>query len=54
MSRSELTNLTVTVSILCEFEDGQDWTDWDLGTHGIRSVNIILGNSVAVEYSGYV
>ena len=36
MSRSELTNLQVSVSILCHFEDGADWSDWKLGTHGIR------------------
>ena len=36
VTRSELTNLQVSVSILCHFEDGADWTDWDLGTHGIR------------------
>jgi len=36
VARSELTNLQVSVSILCQFEDGLDWTDWDLGTHGIR------------------
>jgi len=36
MSRSELTNLQVSVSILCHFEDGADWSDWTLGTHGIR------------------
>ena len=26
----------VTVSILCEFEDGEHWEDWRLGIHGIR------------------
>ena len=36
MSRSELTNLQVSVSILCHFEEGADWADWRLGTHGIR------------------
>ena len=36
MSREELTNLQVSVSILCHFEDGSDWSDWVLGTHGIR------------------
>ena len=36
MSRGELTNLQVSVSILCHFEDGADWTDWVVGTHGIR------------------
>ena len=36
MSRSELTNLQVSVSILCHFEDGADWADWVVGTHGIR------------------
>ena len=36
MSRGELTNLQVSVSILCHFEDGADWADWVVGTHGIR------------------
>ena len=36
VTRQELTNLQVSVSILCQFEDGADWTDWDLGVHGIR------------------
>ena len=36
VTKSELSNLQVSVSILCQFEDGADWTDWDLGTHGIR------------------
>ena len=36
ISRNELTNLNVSVSILCHFEDGADWTDWELGRHGIR------------------
>ena len=26
----------MSVSILCHFEDGADWTDWELGRHGIR------------------
>ena len=36
MSREEFPSLHVSVSILCHFEDGADYTDWDLGTHGIR------------------
>ena len=36
VTRSELSSLQVSVSILCQFEDGEDWSDWDLGTHGIR------------------
>ena len=36
MSRNELANLQVSVSLLCNFEDGEDWEDWQLGTHGIR------------------
>merc|ERR1711892_1111907 len=35
-SRDEVPSLHVSVSILCHFEDGADYTDWDLGTHGIR------------------
>lgn len=36
MSREEFPALQVSVSILCNFEDGADFTDWELGTHGIR------------------
>ena len=36
VSRNELANLQVSVSLLCNFEDGEDWEDWQLGTHGIR------------------
>jgi len=36
MSRDEFPNLKVTVSILCGFEEGEDYLDWDIGTHGIR------------------
>jgi len=36
MSRDEVPHLQVTVSILCEFEDGEHWEDWRLGIHGIR------------------
>ena len=36
VSREEFPSLHVSVSILCHFEDGADYTKWDLGTHGIR------------------
>lgn len=36
VSREELPRLKVSVSILCHFEDGIDFLDWDIGTHGIR------------------
>jgi len=36
MSREEFPGLQVSVSILCNFEDGLDYSDWELGTHGIR------------------
>jgi len=36
MTREEFPSLHVSVSILCHFEDGADYTDWELGTHGIR------------------
>lgn len=36
MTREELPHLTVAVSILCEFEDGEDYLDWEIGVHGIR------------------
>jgi hypothetical protein len=26
----------VSVSILCFFEDGEDYLDWEIGKHGIR------------------
>ncbi|XP_018012452.1 AMMECR1-like protein [Hyalella azteca] len=32
----ELPRLSVSVSILREFEEGRDYRDWDIGTHGIR------------------
>jgi len=34
--KDELPRLRVSVSILCHFEDGEDFMDWDIGTHGIR------------------
>jgi len=36
VSREELPNLQVSVSILCNFEDAADYSDWELGVHGIR------------------
>merc|ERR1712127_474625 len=36
MSREEFPGLQVSVSVLCNFADGVDYTDWELGTHGIR------------------
>jgi uncharacterized protein (TIGR00296 family) len=36
VTREEFPSLHVSVSILCHFEDGADYNDWDLGTHGIR------------------
>lgn len=36
VSKDELPKLHVSVSILCRFEDGADFLDWDIGTHGIR------------------
>ena len=36
MTREELPHLKVAVSILCEFEDGEDYLDWEIGIHGIR------------------
>ena len=34
--REELPRLIVSVSILCHFEDAQDYLDWEIGVHGIR------------------
>ena len=36
ISRDELSKLHVSVSILRHFEDGADYTDWEVGVHGIR------------------
>ena len=36
VARDELPRLHVSVSILCHFEDGVDFKDWEIGTHGIR------------------
>ncbi len=36
MARDELPRLQVSVSILCHFEDGADFLDWEIGVHGIR------------------
>ncbi|KAF6213609.1 hypothetical protein GE061_011330 [Apolygus lucorum] len=36
ISREELSKLHVSVSILRHFEDGADYTDWEVGVHGIR------------------
>jgi len=36
VTREEFTKLHVSVSILCNFEDGADYLDWDIGRHGIR------------------
>jgi len=33
---NELSKLHVSVSILCHFENGNDYLDWEVGTHGIR------------------
>ncbi|XP_063994103.1 uncharacterized protein CG5902 [Diachasmimorpha longicaudata] len=35
ITRDELPRLHVSVSILRHFEDGVDYLDWELGTHGI-------------------
>ena len=36
VAREELPRLFVSVSILCHFEDGADFMDWEIGIHGIR------------------
>lgn len=36
ISKDELNQLHVTVSILLHFEEGKDYNDWDIGVHGIR------------------
>lgn len=36
ISKDELPRLHVSVSILCHFEDGEDFLDWEIGVHGIR------------------
>ena len=36
VSKEELPRLRVSVSILCHFENGADYLDWEVGKHGIR------------------
>lgn len=36
ITREEFPQLTVSVSILVNFEDGRDYLDWTIGIHGIR------------------
>lgn len=36
MTRDEFPKLSVSVSILRHFEDGDDYLDWEVGVHGIR------------------
>ena len=36
INRDEYSKLHVSVSILRHFEDGCDYLDWEVGTHGIR------------------
>lgn len=36
ISVDEISALHVSVSILCNFQDGSDYLDWEVGTHGIR------------------
>jgi uncharacterized protein (TIGR00296 family) len=36
ITRDEFSKLHVSVSILRHFEDGQDYSDWEIGVHGIR------------------
>lgn len=36
ITRDEISKLSVSVSILTQFEDATDYLDWEVGTHGIR------------------
>lgn len=36
ITRDEFSRLSVSVSILRHFEDGDDYLDWEVGVHGIR------------------
>lgn len=36
ITRDEFPKLSVSVSILRHFEDGNDYLDWEVGVHGIR------------------
>ncbi|KAK4881697.1 hypothetical protein RN001_005016 [Aquatica leii] len=36
ITRDEFSKLSVSVSILRHFEDGNDYLDWEVGVHGIR------------------
>ncbi|KAL7059725.1 hypothetical protein AAHC03_013234 [Spirometra sp. Aus1] len=36
ISQHEFPHLSCSVSILIDFEDGQNYKDWEIGVHGIR------------------
>lgn len=36
ISHDEMSRLHVKVSILLHFEEGKDYSDWEIGVHGIR------------------
>lgn len=48
ITREELPKLRVAVSLLCHFEDGQDYLDWEVGVHGI---SIEYHSDKGVRYS---
>ncbi|XP_023329563.1 AMMECR1-like protein isoform X2 [Eurytemora carolleeae] len=48
ISKEDLPHLQVTLSILCHFEKGTDYRDWEVGVHGIR---IEFKNIKGIEYT---
>eukprot|EP00116_Pleurobrachia_bachei_P012154 sb/3472416/ len=44
ISKSEISQLKVNVSLLVGFEDGQNYLDWEVGTHGIK-IEFPMGGS---------
>ena len=36
ITKDEFSRLTVTVSILTDFEEALSYRDWDIGVHGVR------------------
>ncbi|KAL0480572.1 Ammecr1l, partial [Acrasis kona] len=52
ITKSELPDLKCSVSLLVNFEDGDDVYDWEIGTHGIRIsfVNPSTGRESGATY----
>jgi AMMECR1 domain-containing protein len=50
VSPDELPRLQVSVSILCHFEDANDFLDWEVGIHGIRIDFVDKGSKKTATY----